>query len=153
MLLGSFPVQLYVLYFNITASWPWSPYSWSAVHGPHWGEIEKLPANGQVFFDRWIQITAGFLLFVFFGFGKDATLMYRSWLLKFGMGRFLTTLNHPHIVSQRQISSSTRFGSFSSRAKMIFSKKPPMSGNSTATSYEVPSIFFCHKIFYVPNLT
>jgi pheromone a factor receptor len=135
MLLGSFPVQLYVLYFNITNFMPWAPFSWSVVHGPQWGEIEKVPANGRVFFDRWIHVTAGFLLFAFFGLGKDATLMYRSWLLKAGLGRFFTSLKDPHVVSQQQRSSSTLFGSVSSRAKMIFSKKSLRSGNLIAPWY------------------
>lgn len=140
MLLGSFPVQLYVLYFNITAFMPWAPYSWSDVHGPGWGEIIKVPANGQVLFDRWIQVTAGFLLFTFFGFGKDATLMYRSWLLKLGLGRCFTSLNHPHITNEQRSSLSTRFASFSSRAKLIFSKRSSRSGDSTANQYEAPFI-------------
>src|SRR5438034_979118 len=60
MLLGGFPAQLYVLYFNITYFAPWSSYSWRVVHGPHWGEIVKVPTNGEVQFDRWMHVAVGF---------------------------------------------------------------------------------------------
>lgn len=125
LLVGSYPVQLYLLYFNLTEYLPWLPYSWSYVHGPQWGEIEKTPMLGQVFFDRWIHVVAGYLLFVFFGFGNDATLMYRSALLKLGFGRCFPGLKHPHLrnMSQRQGSSSSGFGSFSSKARLLFKRK------------------------------
>lgn len=143
MLLGSFPVQLQVLYFNLTAFQPWQPYSWDAVHGPDWGEIAKYPMFGEVFFDRWIQVAAGFLLFAFFGFGRDATLMYRSVLLKLGFGRLFPCLKHPHLADQSQSSFSERFGSISSVAKGFFRKKSSSSGQSgTTTSYVTQSLFF-----------
>lgn len=134
MLLGSFPVQLYVLYMNLTTTAPVPAYTWENAHGPDWGDIDnsKVPASGIVQFDPWIHVTAGFLLFVFFGFGKDATMMYRSILLKLGLGRVFPSLKHPHIFDQRKgsASSSTRFGSIGSRAKLFF-RKMSSSGNDT----------------------
>ncbi|OJD22543.1 hypothetical protein ACJ73_06107 [Blastomyces percursus] len=103
-------------------SQPWVPYSWDDVHGPEWGHIGKVPMNGIVYYDRWIQVSCGFLLFAFFGFGKDATLMYRAFLIRIGLGRFFPSLEHPHIVAT-VASDSTRFGSFSSRAKLALKKK------------------------------
>ncbi|EEH23272.1 hypothetical protein PABG_05483 [Paracoccidioides brasiliensis Pb03] len=125
MLLGSFPVQIYVFYCNITLSQPWVPYSWNDVHGPAWGNVEKLPMNGVVYYDRWIQVSCGFLIFAFFGFGKDATLMYRKVLLQIGLGRYFPSLQHPHIVTSKA-SDSTRFGSLGSRAKMVPKKHQSM---------------------------
>ncbi|KAI1943976.1 a-factor receptor [Ophidiomyces ophidiicola] len=122
MLLGSYPAQLYVLYFNITAFQPWMPFSWSQVHGPDWYVIFKYTMGGKVFFDRWIQVIAGYLLFIFFGFGKDATLMYRSFLLKLGLGRIFPALEHPHLMSSGYGSSGNKSGSFGSRARMLFKK-------------------------------
>ncbi|WEW56429.1 a-factor receptor [Emydomyces testavorans] len=134
LLLGSYPVQMYVLYFNVTAFQPWKPFSWSEVHGPEWQKIDKYPMNGKVFFDRWIQVTAGFLLFAFFGFGRDATLMYRSFLLKLGLGRCFPGLEHPHIMGSGEGSSGSKSGSFGSRAKMIFGKKSQGTATTSNTS-------------------
>lgn len=119
MLLVNFPLQLYVLYVNV--SYDWLPYSWSEIHASDWQVVTKVPTGGQVEMDRWIHVAAGFCLFIFFGFGSDATLMYRSALLKIGLGRWFPALHHPHISSKEQTSSSTsRFGSIGSRAKMAF---------------------------------
>ncbi|EGD89464.1 hypothetical protein H112_03088 [Trichophyton rubrum D6] len=124
LLLGSLPAQFFVFYTNITSYKPWAPYSWTEVHSPHWGEIIKIPMHGQVYYDRWIQAAAGFLLFFFFGIGHDATMMYRSILLRLGFGDCFPALRHPHImINQRQGSSSTRFGSFSSTVKMALGRK------------------------------
>ncbi|EEQ86004.1 a-pheromone receptor PreA, variant 3 [Blastomyces dermatitidis ER-3] len=125
LLLGSFPSQVYVFYRNIEMSKPWVPYSWDDVHGPEWGHIGKSPMNGIVYYDRWIQVSCGFLLFAFFGFGKDATLMYRAFLIRIGLGQIFPSLEHPHIATTRA-SDSTRFGSFGSRAKMALKKKQSM---------------------------
>ncbi|OJD18758.1 hypothetical protein AJ78_01229 [Emergomyces pasteurianus Ep9510] len=122
LLLGSLPSQVYVFYRNVELSKPWVPYTWADVHGPKWGNIGKVPMNGIVYYDRWIQVTSGFLLFAFFGFGKDATLMYRTFFLRIGLGRFFPMLEHPHIATSTA-SDSTRIGSFGSRAKMALKKK------------------------------
>ncbi|EEQ29532.1 pheromone receptor PREA [Microsporum canis CBS 113480] len=105
LLLGSLPAQFFVFYSNITSYKPWAPYSWDEVHGPQW-------------------TAAGFLLFIFFGIGHDATMMYRSILLRLGFGDCFPALRHPHLmINQRQGSSSTRFGSFSSTVKMALGRK------------------------------
>ena len=122
LLIGSFPLQLYVLYSNATATKPPLPYSWKVVHGPGWGEIPTIPSQGSVLFSFWIHVAAGFFLFIFFGFGRDATLMYRSILLKFGFGRCFPSLEHPHVANERKPSDTTRIGSISSRAKLFFGK-------------------------------
>lgn len=121
LLLGSLPAQIYVFCFNLDPS-AWLPFSWEEVHGDGWKDIPKVPVHGEVFFDRWIHIAAAFLLFAFFGFGKDATLMYRAFLLKMGLGRWFPSIYHPHIATERQGSSSTRFGSISSRSKLLYSR-------------------------------
>ncbi|KAK2749825.1 a-factor receptor [Myotisia sp. PD_48] len=133
MFFGSFPVQIYVFYLNVTSFQPWGPFSWSKVHGPDWQKIIPHPMYGQVFYDRWIQATAGFLLFIFFGFGTDATLMYRSVLLKLGFGYCFPWLDHPHLSDGRQGSSSTRFGSISSRARLAFGRKKTSSSTENSS--------------------
>jgi pheromone a factor receptor len=118
MLLVNFPVQLYVLYINV--SYEWLPYSWNDIHSPDWYRIEMFPSVGQVSFDRWIQVVAGFCLFFFFGFGSDAILIYRSALLEIGLGKWFPALHHPHISGERRDTSSGRFESMGNRARSAF---------------------------------
>ena len=51
-----------------------------------------VPAFGVVSFDRWIQAGAGFLVFFFFGMGRDAMKGYREGLLMVGLGRVFPSL-------------------------------------------------------------
>ncbi|KAL9601700.1 MAG: hypothetical protein Q9219_002311 [cf. Caloplaca sp. 3 TL-2023] len=74
------PFQLYQLYLNVSS--PLLPYDWNAIHGPGWMNIIMIPQHGSVPLDRWITVTLGILLFLFFGLGGDATRMYRKWYLK-----------------------------------------------------------------------
>lgn len=60
----------------------YQPYTWARVHGGNWNTVILLPGKGNVPFDRWIRIGGGFLIFLFFGIGTDAVILYKSWLLK-----------------------------------------------------------------------
>ena len=122
------PVAVYVFTRNL--AYPRHPFSWSGVHGPGWSTlIVRIPTQGVVNFDRWLSIGIGYAVFLFFGFGKDATMMYRSWLLRLGLGHCFPKLNRPHLNSSMQTGSSartsnaTKIGSMSSRAKSIFQRK------------------------------
>ncbi|KAL2861112.1 pheromone receptor [Aspergillus lucknowensis] len=86
MLLALIPIQTYMVYRTISLSLPWHPYSWSSLHEPTWSEIVMVPTNGEVYFDRWIPVAAGFMSFIFFGCGRDASRMYRSLLQWVGLG-------------------------------------------------------------------
>ena len=127
------PVQFYVFYRN--SSFPQQPYSWTAIHGPSWWQIIEIPTDGSVVFDRWIRIALGFTIFIFFGLGKDATDMYRGWLLKLALGRIFPSLNRQNLLPPpggvSGISGSSH-GSFASRAHSFFSRKFSR-GGSTAT--------------------
>ena len=116
------PTQCYVLYQNSVVGF--LPYSWEAVHGPHWNDIELFPAGGTVLFDRWIQIAVGFALFPFFGLGQDAQTMYRKWLLKIGFGKVFPCLHRQTSASHRQGSSTSGHAhSLGSRTRLLFHKK------------------------------
>ncbi|KAF2452296.1 GPCR fungal pheromone mating factor, partial [Lineolata rhizophorae] len=82
LIVGTLPVQVYVLAYNMSG--PLQPYSWSEVHGDSWDTIMTVPSYGTVLFYRWTWIVMGFLVFVFFGMGRDASSMYRRWLEKLG---------------------------------------------------------------------
>ncbi|KAL4753004.1 hypothetical protein BDW72DRAFT_43187 [Aspergillus terricola var. indicus] len=87
MLLALTPIQAYMVYVQVKVSMPWHPFSWSLLHGPgsSWGVIERIPTGGAVYFDRWIPVASGYTAFAFFGTGRDASRMYRSFLRPFGL--------------------------------------------------------------------
>ncbi|KAL4764590.1 pheromone receptor [Aspergillus foveolatus] len=87
MLLALTPMQAYMVYVQVKLSIPWHPYSWSLLHGPgsSWGVIERIPTGGAVYFDRWIPVASAYTAFAFFGTGRDASRMYRSFLRPFGL--------------------------------------------------------------------
>jgi pheromone a factor receptor len=121
MLLAILPLQTYVFYVNVVNSLPLNLYSWSQVHGPDWNSIVKIPTGGIVSFDRWIPIGGSISLFLFFGFGHDATAIYRSFLLKLGLGRFFPSLAKPRPPTAN---SGSWYGSLASevsdRVKTMF---------------------------------
>ncbi|KAL9046750.1 MAG: hypothetical protein Q9214_000497, partial [Letrouitia sp. 1 TL-2023] len=73
---------------------PSDPYDWQEIHGQAWNDVILVPLYGAINFDRWIQITFGYVIFFFFGLGSDAMKMYRKWLLKCGLGRLYPRLNN-----------------------------------------------------------
>ena len=85
------PVALYVLYLNsITIQ---VPYSFSRVRGPSTKEIDLVPTYGQVSFDRWVQVVSGYVVFFFFGMGRDAMKEYKKKLVQLGLGKFFPALH------------------------------------------------------------
>jgi pheromone a factor receptor len=88
LLLIFLPITFYVFARNL--DFEWLPYSWEEVHyGDNWLWIRKIPTNGNINFDRWVPIATGVLVFLIFGLGKDAMMLYRAWLNTIGVGRFL----------------------------------------------------------------
>jgi hypothetical protein len=48
--------------------------------------IDMVPTNGKIYqFDPIVAIVAGYLIFAFFGCGRDARDMYAAWLRKVGI--------------------------------------------------------------------
>ncbi|KAL1967693.1 hypothetical protein VTN77DRAFT_2950 [Rasamsonia byssochlamydoides] len=123
MILAILPLQSYVFYVNVVTSLPLQPYSWSRVHGPDWNTIPRIPTHGTVSFDRWIPIGGSISLFLFFGFGHDATAVYRSLLLKMGLGRLFPSLAKPRVPTG---GSGSRYGGLvskvSDRVKTMFGR-------------------------------
>lgn len=115
------PIQLYL--FSSAIFTDLLPYDLALIHAPGWWErIILVPTYGKLQFDRWIHFLMGFALFLFFGLGKDAVTMYRGWMLSIGLaGLFASPSGAP--PGAQSIGSSTTLGSFSSRARAIFSQK------------------------------
>lgn len=99
-LLGNIPSQVTVLYFNLPCRL--KPYSWSRSHDPRLRQtIIIVPAYGLLIPDRWICLICGFLIFLFFGLGTDASTMYRSWLAKINPLRLFRRRNDSHRLQHR----------------------------------------------------
>jgi hypothetical protein len=88
LLLIFMPVTFYVFAKNLDIEW--LPYSWEQVHyGDDWLWIRKIPTGNNVNFDRWVPVACGVLVFLIFGLGKDAMVLYRAWLNSIGVGKYL----------------------------------------------------------------
>ena len=88
-----------------------------------------VPSGGNVIYDRWIWLSCGLLVFVFFGFGKDAINMYRTGLLAIGMGRIFPILRQDY-----RGSISATISSYGSKARMIFKGKRSTSNSTWASA-------------------
>ena len=75
-----------------------------------------VPTGGVVAFDRWIQVGAGMLVFVFFGMGQDAVKGYRKAMRKVGLGKVFPSLVRGGSASPQSVASRT---SYSSRARLF----------------------------------
>ncbi|CAI7603137.1 unnamed protein product [Penicillium glandicola] len=128
MLVCILPLQGYVIYNDIVLSLPWHAYSWSEMHRNGWNTIDKVPIDGTVFFDRWTPVASGFMIFIFFGFGRDATRMYRTVFWYIGLGYCFPSLEPPSDTHHSTPSpghastATTLVGSIGSRAKSLFSR-------------------------------
>ncbi|KAJ5518330.1 Fungal pheromone STE3 GPCR [Penicillium expansum] len=129
MLVCILPLQGYLVYSDIVLSLPWHKYSWSRIHNGKWNTIEKIPLDGTVFFDRWLCVVSGFMIFIFFGFSRDATRMYRTVFWYLGLGYCFPSIQpptdtHSAAPSPRHASTATTLvGSIGSRAKSLLSRQ------------------------------
>ncbi|TKA82446.1 hypothetical protein B0A49_00045 [Cryomyces minteri] len=123
------PIQVYIFYLNMQL--PLLPYSWNEVHSAAaWAQIVMIPSFGTVLFDRWIRVVCGFLVFVFFGVGADAVLMYKSWLLALGCGRIFPGLKRE---GSGRFSPKHSLGSWGEKAKLVLSGKRHRGAASSRT--------------------
>lgn len=108
-------ITLLVLYLPLTViafadnmSIPLHTYSWSYIHPHDWAEriILYTPVD-KLSFDRWAQIITAYILFGFFGLGRDAMQMYRDWL-KVG-GRLFVAC---HLTKSRPLETTAHESSF-----------------------------------------
>ena len=93
-----------------------------------------VPSSGKILYDRWIPLGTGLVVFIFFGFGKEAINMYRAGLLAIGFGKIITSLRPDHHGSVR-----ATLGSFNSKAKMLFKRKSSMSSSTLTSDSNVSS--------------
>lgn len=113
----SIPLEAYILYINSSVAT--GSYSWSATHSSkNWKQIIMTKTNGNVLYDRWIPVAFGLLVFIFFGFGKEAVSMYNAGLRAVGLGRLCAC------ASRERIALSTgSANSWSSKARALLKRK------------------------------
>ena len=105
LVVAYFPLYIFVFqqYFHVDRA----AFSWSRIHSSGWSsDIRRFGTQGQPFFDRWIQVGTGYLIFSFFGLGHDAAMLYRGWLLKLGIARLFPGLQHNPLVGPLRSSGS-----------------------------------------------
>ncbi|KAI5293470.1 a-factor receptor, partial [Ascosphaera acerosa] len=76
LLLVCVPVQCYNTGLNIHRALPFRPFSLREVHNQSWSTPTYEPAMGQVLPQQWLQVACPFVLFAFFGVGKEARKLY-----------------------------------------------------------------------------
>jgi len=103
-----FPIQVYISFEN----WPRHPhpFKWSEIHDyAAWANIFAVSSGGMVSRDRWVQIVCGFLIFVFFGMGREAMAMYKSWAKAVGLDKVFGRLQKKKTVNTAQADSQASF--------------------------------------------
>ena len=120
-LLISIPMQIY--FIKAAAEVVHVPFDWALVHDPEvWDEILKSPSHGSVNYIRYVWLVSAFLVFVLFGFGRDAGRMYARGLRAVGLGKCLPFLT----TDQTPVGSTSQSGtinSVSSKARLMFGRK------------------------------
>jgi pheromone a factor receptor len=131
-LMISIPLQIY--FITKQAGIPHLSFDWALVHDPEaWAEILKLPSFGSVLPTRYVWLISAFLVFVIFGFGKDASRMYARGLRAVGLGKYLPFLKVDQMPT-RSTSQSGTINSVGSKAKLMFGRK-----SSSARSWATDS--------------
>ena len=130
----SIPLEIYAI--SKTVAVPHVPFSWASVHDPaKWNTIEKIPSGGRAIFTRYVWLGSAVMVFLFFGFGRDASRMYAKGLRGMGLGRCLPFLNDHHQRTPARTASHTgTMNSVSSKARLLFGRK-----GSSSTSHSVKS--------------
>lgn len=131
LILVLMPVQFYVFIKNI--EFGVRHFDYAETHGPLWGYIEIIPSFGVVLFNRWINVAAGFLVFVFFGIGDDAIRMYKGWLVRAGLDKIWPSLARGSGWTGWSFAMGT-WGSLNERARQLLFKKRDKEGSEISLS-------------------
>lgn len=117
----SVPLQAYVI--SQQAGTPHVAFDWARVHdAAAWREVAMVPSQGTVAYTRYIWLGGAFMVFVFFGFGRDAGRLYARGLRAVGLGGCLPVLARAGEVGRRASHAGT-ISSVGSRARLLFSRK------------------------------
>ncbi|KAG5440793.1 hypothetical protein PCK2_000229 [Pneumocystis canis] len=71
------PLNIYILYININRIIRTKiKYSWKSIHD--WQQSIIFVSNKNISFNRWLTPSNGVVVFIFFGMGSDAVIMYKE---------------------------------------------------------------------------
>lgn len=132
VILALLPLQVFSLIQNQVNDL--LPFSWNDTHNNPdlpWNSAVLIPSYGTVFYDRIIWVVGGFVIFLLFGFGKDAMKTYRVLLLSVGLGRIFPVLRSDY---QRSVSITGTISSISSKAKIFLKRKEADAEKTLSTS-------------------
>ncbi|KAI7645324.1 hypothetical protein KC318_g20120, partial [Hortaea werneckii] len=120
-LLAIIPLSSWTLSVNVGSQQ--GNYNWVETHDySKWNDIAMIRSDGDIVFDRFIWLGCGIMVFLTFGFGKEAVSMYRNGLLAVGLGRLFPGLGSDHDRSHITVFGS--IGSLGSKTKLpMFSPK------------------------------
>lgn len=127
----SIPLQAYVIVRQ--AGTPHVSFNWALVHDPEaWRLIEMFPSGGKIYYTRYIWLGGSFMVFVLFGFGRDAGRLYAKGLRAVGLGRCVPVSRAGS--TGRSASHAGTIGSVSSKARLLFSRKSSVAGRTAGLS-------------------
>lgn len=128
-LMISIPLQIFIVIQQ--AATPHTPFNWDLVHDPVvWQSIDLMRSNGRIAYTRYIWLAGAFAVFVFFGFGRDATKMYAKGLRAIRLDKCLPFLKDERLPA-RSTSHSGTINSVSSKARLLFGRKSSSPSQST----------------------
>jgi hypothetical protein len=118
----SIPLEIYAI--SRQAAVEHFPFDWASVHDPaKWSTIEMIPSGGRVVFTRYVWLGSAMMVFLFFGFGRDASRMYAKGLRGLGLGKCLPFLNDQQRTPGRTTSHTGTMNSVSSKARLLFGRR------------------------------
>jgi pheromone a factor receptor len=135
----------YSIYITVAASLVLTEsYSWSYVHDPfRFNTIIRVPVQGNVSYDKWIQVITGYIVFVLFGTGVDAHNFYRKMMVFVGLGKVWPNLYKPssngHRTPSSFIAARLWTSSMSSKAKNLLWSSKSESTGSVVDTYDASS--------------
>lgn len=134
----SVPLEIYVI--SQVAAVEHFPFSWADVHdAAKWSTIEMLPSGGRLDPTRWVWLGSAVMVFLLFGFGRDASRMYAKGLRGLGMARCLPFLNNDQRTTARATSHTGTMNSVSSKARLLFGRKSTSSPTHSVKSWATDS--------------
>lgn len=145
----SIPVEAYIIAVN--AQQPLNSFSWSATHNAEtWRKIVYIASHGHILYDRWLPLGFGILVFIFFGFGKDAVSMYKSCLTAMGLGKCIARMEVGGAKVARAAASS--FGG-TTKSFVVWRQRLSASGGSKAsrsiTSSTTDSVLLKDEAYHI----
>jgi hypothetical protein len=135
----SVPLEIYVI--SRVAAVKHVPFKWADVHNAaNWSTIDMIPSGGRVDVARYVWLGAAVMVFLIFGFGRDASRNYAKGLRALGLARCLPFLNNDRLAATpRATVHAGTMNSVSSKARIMFGRKGSSSPTHSVKSWATDS--------------